>query len=586
MLTRTDSDPLTREQLGLREFVAAESSATRRLFADRWALPAAERVERGVCIENLRLVRRVGGSTFEFSAPENQSELRPGDLIRLSHGDPWHPLAEGSIYRDSADTLQIRLSGGLTQIPDIGLTLDQSYLDLESLLLGAIDDLGKTALGRERILPLLAGRLNPTGALNAFVDAADALGKRGMNESQAEAGALAAATDLCHLVQGPPGTGKTSVLAQVVKERFARGERILICASTHRAILNALAAVQHAAPEITSLARIGEPIHLDDVAIEQKDAFSELSFANAGGAYVIGATPFATRSYRLRDVDFDTVIFDEASQVTLPLAVMGMLAGRTYLFFGDDQQLPPVLHSVARRDATRCSIFGRLKGRGYDSLLKTTYRMNAELTAWPSENIYGGALDASEQSALRRIAYPQAGARFAKVLDPEHPIVLISRPQNKDRRTSYEEAVLVTDLIEELMNRGLAATDIGVVVPFRRQARFIRQLLRAGTALRFRDAEGCIVDTVERMQGQERECIIFSLTASDLDFVDYVRDFLYHPQRLNVSVTRARSKLIVIASESLFATSGFDSDFAEDLTLFQSLRTHCTEIPIAGCEEP
>jgi DNA replication ATP-dependent helicase Dna2 len=484
------------------------------------------------------------------------------------------------------DTLQLRLNGDLTQLLNAELVLDQSYLDLESFFLDAIDDLERTALGRERILPLLSGQLSPTGALGEFEDTAEALGARGMNDSQAEAGALAAATDLCHLVQGPPGTGKTSVLAQVVKERFARGERILICAATHRAILNALAAVQRAAPEITPLARIGEPIHFDEAAIEQRDAFSELSFASAGGAYVIGATPFATRTFRLRNVDFDTVIFDEASQVTVPLAIMGMLAGRTYLFFGDDQQLPPVLHSVARRDATRCSIFGRLKDRGYDTLLRITYRMNAELTVWPSENFYSGELEASEQSRLRRIAYPQPGGRFAAVLDPECPFALISRPENTDRKTSCEEAVLVTDLVEELLNRGLAATDIGVVVPFRRQARFIRQLLRARTALRFRDAEGCVVDTVERMQGQERECIIFSLTASQPDFVDQIRDFLYHPQRLNVSVTRARSKLIVIASGSLFSTSRLDSDFAEDLMLLQSLRTHCTEIPVANSQQP
>ena len=74
---------------------------------------------------------------------------------------------------------------------------------------------------------------------------------------------------------------------------------------------------------------------------------------------MIGGTPFARQSKRLSGVEFDVVLFDEASQITLPLAIMGMLAGGKYVFIGDENQLPPVT-SFAASEATQTSIFNYL----------------------------------------------------------------------------------------------------------------------------------------------------------------------------------------------------------------------------------
>ena len=131
------------------------------------------------------------------------------------------------------------------------------------------------------------------------------------------------------------------------------------------------------------------------------------------------------RSRRLRGVDFDAVIIDEASQVTLPLAIMAMLAADTYVLVGDHRQLPPVVQSLSRREAHLASVFGRLSGRGCETMLDVTYRMNAELVQWPGESFYSGKLRPAAANAARRLALPQAPQDFGAVLDPALPLVFL-----------------------------------------------------------------------------------------------------------------------------------------------------------------
>lgn len=115
------------------------------------------------------------------------------------------------------------------------------------------------------------------------------------------------------------------------------------------------------------------------------------------------------------------------------------------------------------------------------------------------------------------------------------------------------------DLIDELITaRQLSPSRIAVVVPFRRQARLIRRNLRQRKHLHSAIAN-LVIDTVERMQGQERELIIVGLTASDPLFIHTMEAFLFQPNRLNVAVTRAKSKLIIIGSRSLIDAGALHS---------------------------
>ncbi|MCX7856012.1 MAG: AAA domain-containing protein, partial [Anaerolineae bacterium] len=159
--------------------------------------------------------------------------------------------------------------------------------------------------------------------------------------SQCEAFARAYATENYYLIQGPPGTGKTWVLAHLAKALAAEGQRVLITAFTHRAINNALRKVAQAGwPHVCKVgqAHYADDLCRDGVQIPNFERFDQSPYTRVTGGYIVGATCFAVRTSRLRDYPFDTVIFDEAGQVTLPVAIAGMLSGQRYIFIGDHKQ--------------------------------------------------------------------------------------------------------------------------------------------------------------------------------------------------------------------------------------------------------
>ena len=135
------------------------------------------------------------------------------------------------------------------------------------------------------------------------------------------------------------------------------------------------------------------------------------------------------------------------------------------------------------------------------------------------------------------------------VLSPEPLAVFVALDHRGRKSASPEEAEIVARIVQALADGGCGASEIGIVVPYRRQARLIKESL-AEAKLSREFCRQLVVDTVERMQGQEREVVIVSLTTSDTEFASYLRDFLFMPERLNVAITRARRKLIVVGSEA------------------------------------
>jgi DNA replication ATP-dependent helicase Dna2 len=207
--------------------------------------------------------------------------------------------------------------------------------------------------------------------------------------------------------------------------------------------------------------------------------------------------------------------------------------------------------------------------------LKTTYRLNEPLTRWPSENFYQGELIAARANAGYRFVLKSPPER-PEFLGPEPSMVRVEIDHEGNRVSSHEEADEAAALIEEMLRGGIPPGEIGVVVPFRAQAARVRNLLRFERFANWPEIGKLTVDTVERFQGQEREAMIVSFVASDDAFMDRLGAFLTYPQRLNVAVTRARTKVVLVHSRRfvnwLERNAAYDANSALALSLFESAR--------------
>ncbi len=564
----------------LQKFVRDEAEAQYRALEQQWSHPLQERVSRGWAIEGLR-VEQMKNGIVRLSCATNDSRFREGDLVLLHRDNPRDPNSlHFDLQYDGETDMEISLIRGneyfLTSQPD-NWVMDQDWFDASPFYLDALSAVADSNLGRSTILPLLQGSLTPKIDYARYKRAQEELQNAGLNESQIESVALSYATDLLHLIQGPPGTGKTLMLAHLARLLVQDGQRVFVTALTHRAIHNALNKI----PTVDStilVCKIGDGRHIDDLDVSNYETFAESRFGENSGGYVIGATPFARQSKMLSGVEFDVVLFDEASQITLPLAIMGMLAGCKYVFIGDENQLPPVT-SFSASEASQTSIFNYLSGRGNETMLDVTYRLNDVLTTWPSRTFYHNELKSSEDAAKRRLNLSSEATPWDFVLDPDSPAVFLDLCHENTTVRSRIEADVVLDLVLYLLMRDVSPEEIGIVVPYRAQSRLIRSLIRRN----LQDSEitnRLVVDTVERMQGQEREVIIVSFATASIKFASQMADFLFQPQRLNVAVTRPRTKLILVGSHNILNADQYDESQKETMDMLRDLISGCHQITV------
>jgi len=558
--------------------------------------------------------------TFQLPPETSASKFREEDFLRLvpigySEGLPVI-LAR---YCPGEDQLAVRpRQGRLVLNKNLAYSLEEDQTDFNHAKLVEVVDAVFAPERKHPLKGLLAGNRSVERAGDSFCWLKEWFATftpvSTLNPSQRAALALPFRKRLA-LIEGPPGTGKSYLLGWIIialileAQQAGRPLRIAISALTHRAIDNVLCKVA----DLVTQHRIDNfPARLLKLGRWQEEgpAGPEQAGATAGPGVValedrgeiehsrhlvLGATGYGL--YHLFGngkgdfpAIFDWVVFDEASQILVPQALLSLVYGKgNYLFLGDVKQLPPIIlgrhgnrgqgrtapltlsdwgnHSLANRPLlsrpeTGRSILAHLLERydnDYQVRLDLTYRLNQGLCDFPSRMWYEGALHPASGNARARLDLPTPSRVLPpegeeehdlnRILDPERPVTLVLADHRGCHQQSELEATIVARLAGHLLVRHEFASDrLAIISPHRAQNNAIAHRLRV--LLGKRELPLPIIDTVERLQGAERDVIIFSLTTSDPDQV--LGEFLNDPNRFNVAITRARQKLIVVGSRAFF----------------------------------
>jgi len=354
------------------------------------------------------------------------------------------------------------------------------------------------------------------------------------------------------------------------------GCKIALCAFTHRAVDNALLALRRVAPKLP-LVKLGYPsaqnAQLARAGIGLEDP-RRGRMPQAGA--VIAGTCFALAKLPVRE-RFHFTVFDEAGQLPIPHALAGMLLSRRWIFLGDHCQLPPVITAHHVDVEVKQSIFQRLHDRYDAQLLDQSYRMNEQVCATISKLFYRGLLHSAPEARDRRMKF-LPGGKLDEVLDPACSMVFARVDHLQPGQRSVEEANLVADLVAELIgHHQVEPEEVAVIAPFRAQVRLLRATCQKRGVTQL---ERITIDTVERIQGQEREVILLSLAVGDPQTLNSRAAFFYSTNRLNVALSRARSKAILVASTGAFRALPQDPDSLRAAAVFRRLAMELPQVDL------
>lgn len=382
---------------------------------------------------------------------------------------------------------------------------------------------------------------------------------------QMEAITNSMAADDYYMIQGPPGTGKSFVLSCIIMEELVYlKHKVIIIGPNHLAINNTLIQVVRNFPFVyPAVLKVGQiynapnySITLDAQPQEIKDflknygenlKIQNISHLNTWKVnqmelpMAFGLTSHSLYTKRARGLECDTLIIDEAGQMTIPLALMGMISAKKIIFAGDYKQLPPIVSSEDIRDEMKQSVFQHLISDDNCTMLDISFRMCEPICNFVSELFYDGLLKPMKKGCSNAILNSDPLYSF------DEPIVIHNVDDNGEQ-TSDKEAEFISGMIENYIKQGLPASEIAVLSPFRAQAANVRKHIRKNEGISEENRNLLAADTIDKMQGQEREVIIFSLAAGNIDYMTEMADFLYNPNKLNVAFSRAKSKLIIIGN--------------------------------------
>ena len=434
-----------------------------------------------------------------------------------------------------------------------------------------------------------------------------------LNVAQKKSVEMALAAKDVALVHGPPGTGKTTALIEIIRQSVLRKESIFVSAPSNTACDNIL---ERLVDKGINALRLGHPARITETLREHtldfklalhplgraiaeaqmelthlfkkeeryrdrrspgRDAESELrreiSFLKQEiknmrqevfklvmkEAEVIVGTPAGIQDKSIREKTFDVVVLDEATQATEPISWIPVRRGKKIIMAGDHFQLPPTVRSKeAEERGLGISLFERFYDvleAPFKTLLDRQYRMNEKIMGFSSRMFYKNLLVADESVKTQTLVglpgvqdspetremlvfIDTAGKGFEEKLE-----------EGSESRYNPEEAELVLRELKKMLALGVPPSEIAVICPYSAQVRFLSSRL---TDIPVE------IDSVDGFQGREKEFVIVSLVRSNMSGEI---GFLADTRRMNVAMTRARRKLLVIGDSATMSSIPFYKSF-------------------------
>ena len=429
-----------------------------------------------------------------------------------------------------------------------------------------------------------------------------------LNTSQNEAlNQVNAAKDI-GLIHGPPGTGKTTTLVTCIRHILQTEKQVLVCAPSNSAVDLIVEKLHQKQVPVTRLghpARVTEEIekHTLDAQITQNPLFKELKkirkkgeelrrlgkqykrsfgraeaqerklmlqearFLKAEGrrledqmvegilntVAVIACTLVGANNQRISNMRFKTVFIDESSQVLEPAAWIAISKAERVIMAGDHLQLAPTVKSKeALSKGFGNTIFERcINAYDIDVMLTQQYRMHPEIMAFSNQHFYQGLLT-SDASILERPLKFERTTEFIDTAGCGYEEAL-----NKETLSTFnrEEASFTINQL-----KGIVAShdqpenySYAIIAPYKAQVELLRYFL---SELKYPPAllKRISINSVDAFQGQERDIVLISLTRSN---AQGVIGFLSEEKRMNVAMTRAKYKLLLIGDSATLSRHSF-----------------------------
>lgn len=524
--------------------------------------------------------------------------------------------AQGTIHFVSGNTMKIVLGGN--ELPDwisegkIGVNVsfdERSYREMEEAVKRVIKaEEGRLAELREIILGDRPAQYN---------NATHIINIPSLNDSQNQAvNRILAAQDIA-VMHGPPGTGKTTTLVQAIKQLSKTESTILVCAPSNAAVdllterlsvqglnvvrIGNLARVDEEMLQYTLEGRLEGHTYAKDVKRLKKQAdeyrrmatkykrqfgreereqrnlllkearnlvqdatkledYAVMDILNK--ADVVTCTLVGSVNRYLEGKKFETVVIDEAAQALEPATWIPIAKAGKVVLSGDPFQLPPTVKSVeASKSGLSTTLIEKCLNRLPEvSLLKVQYRMHQAIMGFSNREFYSNELQADDSVAGHTIDLPDnaplvfidtAGCSFDEKQNPETQSLY--NPGEFDILRRHLDAMLAP-----AQGHTEVLPGIGIISPYREQVKYIREQLEKDPEI----PEGLDldIDTIDSFQGQERDVIYISLVRSnDKSEIGFLADY----RRMNVAMTRARKKLVVIGDSATLGQHRFYLDFLE-----------------------